>query len=95
MGYEFTVYPYYADMQCVQLNTKSEKIAKELNFIGLTDSYNEPYYCQAVKIAELEKLWEERRPANYNLPMPNGLSEYEEIELPSEWFYFLMPFLIE
>jgi hypothetical protein len=39
-------------------------------------------YIISVEICLIEKLWEERTVSSYNLPMPEGIKEYEEIEIP-------------
>ncbi len=80
-GQEFLVYPYKADLSCYELSTKDEKLAKELNFVKLTDSYGKPYYIDAIKKIEIEKLWEERSESQFNLPFPDGLNLIQEIEI--------------
>jgi hypothetical protein len=56
----------------------------EFNSATNTVEENKNWYIYDIKISELEKLWEERTPTEYNLPMPEGLELYKEIEIPKE-----------
>lgn len=42
-------------------------------------------YQTEIKIHELEKLWEERTPSNFNLPMPVGIELIKELEIPKDF----------
>ena len=70
-GYVFDVYTYYLKEKSIDLNTKDKAIAKELNF--------ETDRAGMIKLSKIEKLWEERTPSEYDLPMPKGLEKIKVI----------------
>jgi len=41
-------------------------------------------YQTEINIIDLEKLWEQRMPSSYNLPMPEGLDLIKELEIPKK-----------
>ena len=70
-GYVFDVYNYFSEEKSIALYTKNKAIAKELNF--------ETDRAGMIKLSNIEKLWEERTPSTYDLPMPKGLEKIKVI----------------
>lgn len=71
------------DVEWVRGNTAMLGTADEiaatragLNFVDRWD------YRKEVPLTEIEKMWEQRKPSSYGLPMPEGLNSIEEIPLP-------------
>ncbi len=62
----------------LSITTRDEKIGNALKM----SEVNVSWFMKDLNIAELDKLWEERSKSQYNLPMPEGLKEYEELEIP-------------
>lgn len=69
----FNVEPYYGDDIHLHLATKDLELGKKLGFYELHDSYGKSYYLGEIKIIEVEKIWEERQPSSYNVPMPENI----------------------
>jgi len=54
-----------------------EKVAQiKFNFLDMGN-----YYLKEIQIEELEKIWEERSQSEYDLPLPEGLKEYEALRI--------------
>jgi hypothetical protein len=81
-GFKFKVTEFEPDSTIVNIETYDINANNELKLYSFTDWENRPLYSDQVRISELEKLWEERKPTEFNLPMPEGLEEYKEIEIP-------------
>lgn len=77
----FEVHPYYGDDIHLHLATKDLELGKKLGFYELYDGYGKPYYLGEIKIIEVEKIWEERKPSSYNIPMPEGIELIKLINL--------------
>ncbi len=80
-GEEFEVEPYYGDEIHLHLATKDLELGKKLNFYELHDGHGKPYYLGEIKKTEIEKIWEERKPSDYKIPMSNGLELIKEIDI--------------
>lgn len=80
-GEEFEVEPYIGDDIHFHLATKNIALGQKLGFYKLHDGYGNPYYVGEIKKNEIEKLWEERKPSVFNLPMPKGIEIIKELEI--------------
>lgn len=79
-GFQFRVIEFEPDTTIVNIETYDEEANDKLSLYKFTDWQNRPIYSNQVKISQLEKLWEERSPSEYNLPMPEGLEQYKELK---------------
>jgi hypothetical protein len=79
MGENFLIHPYFGDSNYLHLRTKNKEIANNLGFVELFDGNSNPYYLGEIKVGEVEKIWEERKHTEYDLPMPDGLEPIMEI----------------
>jgi hypothetical protein len=82
LGSTFSSFYYYENEDSIDLNTYDTAVAKELNFVTLTDSYGKSYYSGMVKLSEVDGIWEERTKSEYDLPMPQGLAQKKVIYIP-------------
>lgn len=76
-GQEFNVWVYHEDRKKLTIYTFNEDLGQKFQFIKLSDRS-----IKEVGINEIEKIWEERSPSSYNLPMPDGLELVKEIKIP-------------
>lgn len=77
-GYTFEVFPLNIGVEGLVTISTKEIIAFEK--LKLTEIKN-GFYATDIHVSELEKLWEERRPSNYNLPMPKVIETIKEIKI--------------
>ena len=59
-----------------QLVTDKEDVANEYGF----EFVDRGYFLKYVHRSEIERMWEIRSKSNYDLPMPEGLNEIEDID---------------
>ena len=78
-GYVFDVDSNLLKGELLCLLTKNEEIGKKLNFSELSNHYEKSSYIEDIKLKNIEKLWEERTPSTYDLPMPKGLEKIKVI----------------
>ncbi|MFO0322474.1 MAG: hypothetical protein ACK504_08600 [Bacteroidota bacterium] len=76
-GYQFDVNTMI-DNSYIGIVTDNKEAFDKLNL----EFRDRGVYQKEIKISELEKLWEVRSISNLDLPIPEGLKEYEEIEIP-------------
>ncbi len=62
----------------ISIATRDAKVGASLKMIEV----NVSWFMIDLHISELDKLWEERSFSEYNLSMPEGMNEYEEIKIP-------------
>jgi hypothetical protein len=73
-GYKFQVDNERGDL--LEIVTSNDELLKKFN-LQFVDRL---YYLKWVNKSEIEKIWEERGPSGYDLPMPEGLNKIEDIE---------------
>jgi len=59
-----------------QLTTGDENAYRQLDL----EFIDRGYYLKWVHKSDIEKMWEERKKAGYDLPMPEGIKEVQEID---------------
>lgn len=76
---ELFVWAFKDNNKTLTVYTKNETTGKKNNFIQLSDRY-----VQEIKIGEVEKIWEERKPSEYKIPMPKGIELIKEIDISQD-----------
>lgn len=74
-GISVNVFEFRPNPELLHISLNDGDKAREHSFIQIGN-----YYLKEINVNELEKIWEERSITEYNLPMPNGLPEYEVIK---------------
>ena len=77
-GHEFKVWAFNSMTRNFTIYEEDCDIGEKYNFIKLSDRY-----ILDINLNDIEKLWEERMPTEYDMPMPKGLELYKEIEIPN------------
>lgn len=72
---EVFVWAFNKTSQILTVYTSDQPLAEAFDFIRLSDRY-----IKECKLSEIEKIWEERKPTEYDLPMPDGLQPVMEIQ---------------
>jgi len=75
-GIKVKVFEYKPNPNLIYITTEDKIAFEKHSFCDMTG-----HYGKDIKITDLEKLWEERSPSEYDLPMPKGLELIKEIDI--------------
>lgn len=76
-GEKVNVFEYLANPTHVYIVSKDKTNIEKNSFVDMGD-----HCAKEVKVLEIERLWEERSPCQFDIPMPKGLELIKEFELP-------------
>lgn len=73
-GVEIKVFAYRPDPQKAYITTEDKTAFAECLFVDMGS-----HLGKEIAIKELERIWEERTPSQFNLPLPAGLELYKVV----------------